>query len=145
MKSLAAGFYCCKNFAITGFLCEDSFSTICDIDIKSIDAVFIMFVFVVSECCCVCFGTMSRHRFYQNPNQGEYSDEEDYNYGTSCPVGAKPEYLALSKSRIILSNPEYSDRFSGLKALTDHLWGGSIVYSFAPYWQTGGSAIFFSF
>ncbi len=52
-----------------------------------------MFAFVVSECCCVCFGTMSRHRFYQNPNQGEYSDEEDYNYGTSCPVGAKPEFF----------------------------------------------------
>ncbi len=36
---------------------------------------------------------MSRHRFYQNPNQGEYSDEEDYNYGTSCPVGAKSEFF----------------------------------------------------
>jgi hypothetical protein len=30
-----------------------------------------------------------------------------------------------------------------LKALTDHLGGGSRVYSFDPYWLTGGSAIFF--
>ncbi len=101
---------------------------------------FIMFVFVVSECCCVCFGTMSRHRFYQNPNQGEYSDEEDYNYGTSCPVIA--DFLrALSKYRIILSSPVYSDRFSGLNALTDHSGGGSRVFSFDPYilanWRLG--------
>ena len=31
---------------------------------------------------------MSRHRFYQNAEEEDYSDEDDYgsSYGTSCPV-----------------------------------------------------------
>jgi hypothetical protein len=36
----------------------------------------------------------------------------------------------------------FPSSYNMLKALTDHLGGGSRVDSFDPYWQTGGSANF---